>query len=104
MSSIICMIEEELPMQMLATLTYSNLTKFLLLAIPFFVLAGNIMEKAGISETLINRCDKMVGKRRSGLAFVTNINSCILAAISGPGTGKGAALAGIFIPPLERAG
>ena len=104
LSSIICMVEDGLPMQMLATLTYSNLTKFLLLAIPFFVLAGNIMEKAGISEKLINLCDKMVGHRRSGLAFVTIITSCFFAAISGSGPATVAALGGILIPAMERAG
>ncbi|MGL4208634.1 MAG: TRAP transporter large permease subunit, partial [Candidatus Adiutrix sp.] len=98
LAAIVCMVQEGLPMQLLSTLTYANLTKFLLLAIPFFVLAGNIMEKAGISDKLINLCDKMVGHRRNGLAFVTIITACFFAAISGSGPATVAALGGILIP------
>lgn len=104
LAATLCMVEEGLPMQMLATLTYANLTKFLLLAIPFFVLAGNVMEKAGISDRLINLCDKMVGHRRNGLAFVTIITSCFFAAISGSGPATVAALGSILIPAMSRAG
>ena len=104
LSATLCMVQEELPMQLLSTLTYANLTKFLLLAIPFFVLAGNIMEKAGISDKLINLCDKMVGHHRNGLAFVTIITSCFFAAISGSGPATVAALGGILIPAMQRAG
>lgn len=104
LSATLCMVQEELPMQLLSTLTYANLTKFLLLAIPFFVLAGNIMEKAGISDKLITLCDKLVGHRRNGLAFVTIITSCFFAAISGSGPATVAALGGILIPAMQRAG
>jgi len=104
LAAVICIFRDGLPLQMVANITYSNMTKFLLLAIPFFVLAGNIMEKAGISEKLINLCDKMVGHRRNGLAFVTVITSCFFAAISGSGPATVAALGGILIPAMQRAG
>ena len=51
-----------------ATNMYSGISKFLLLAIPFFVLSGNIMAKAGISTRLIRFVDTCVGHRRGGIA------------------------------------
>lgn len=49
---------------------YASLSKFLLLAIPFFILAGNIMEKANISEKLINFAQSFVGHIKGGLGMV----------------------------------
>lgn len=57
---------------------YANIGKFALLAIPFFILAGNTMEKAGISEKLINMANKFVGHRKGGLAIVGVVTSCFL--------------------------
>ncbi|MFR5772846.1 MAG: TRAP transporter large permease subunit [Lachnospirales bacterium] len=62
---------------------YSGISKFLLLAIPFFVLSGNIMAKAGISKRLIKFVDTCVGHRRGGLAIVCIIVACFFGAISG---------------------
>lgn len=62
---------------------YASLSKFLLLAIPFFILAGNIMEKANISEKLINFAQSFVGHIKGGLGMVCVIVACFFAAISG---------------------
>ncbi len=88
-----------LPMQVFAAIG-----KFTLLAIPFFILAGNIMEKAGISDKLIVLADKAVGHKRSGLAIVTIITSVFFAAISGSGPATVAALGGILIPAMIKNG
>lgn len=66
---------------------YAALSKFLLLAIPFFILAGNIMEKAGISIKLIDFAQTFVGHIKGGLALVCVIVACFFAAISGSGPG-----------------
>lgn len=57
----------------------STTSKFVLLAIPFFILAGNIMEKAGISEKLIRLAETCVGHRKGGIAIVCVIVSCFFA-------------------------
>jgi C4-dicarboxylate transporter DctM subunit len=68
-----------------ATNIYSGISKFLLLAIPFFVLSGNIMAKAGISTRLIRFVDTCVGHRKGGIANVCIIVACFFGAISGSG-------------------
>lgn len=75
-----------------------------LLAIPFFVLAGVIMEYAGISQRLIAFADAMVGHRKNGMALVTVIAAFFFAAISGSGPATVAALGTILIPALVRRG
>ncbi len=79
---------------------FSATSKFALLAVPFFILAGNIMEKSGISHKLIDFAQSLVGHRKSGLALVCVIVSCFFAAISGSGPATVAALGSIIIPAM----
>lgn len=74
--------------------------KFVLLAIPFFILAGNVMEKAQISGKLINCVKAFVGHRRGGMASICVIVACFFAAISGSGPATVAALGIIIIPAM----
>lgn len=91
-------------MSSLPRLVSSSTSKFVLLAIPFFILAGNIMEKAGISGKLIKLAEVCVGHLKGGLAIVCVIVSCFFAAISGSGPATVAALGLIMIPAMVRAG
>lgn len=83
---------------------YASISKFLLLAIPFFILAGNIMEKADISTKLIDFAQSFVGHVKGGLALVCVAVACFFAAISGSGPATVAALGGIVIPAMTRVG
>ena len=84
---------------------YSGISKFLLLAIPFFVLSGNIMAKAGISKRLIRFVDTCVGHKKGGIAIVCVIVACFFGAISGSGPATVAALGMVLIPAMiERGG
>lgn len=67
-------------------------SKSVLLAIPFFILGGNIMEKSGISGKLINLAESCVGHLKGGVAMVCVIVACFFAAISGSGPATVAAL------------
>ena len=87
-----------------ATNMYSGISKFLLLAIPFFVLSGNIMAKAGISKRLINFVNSCVGHRRGGIAIVCVIVACFFGAISGSGPATVAALGAVLIPAMVEEG
>ncbi len=88
-----------------ATNMYSGISKFLLLAIPFFVLSGNIMAKAGISKRLISFVDTCVGHKKGGIAIVCVIVACFFGAISGSGPATVAALGAVLIPAMvERGG
>ena len=82
----------------------SSTSKFVLLAIPFFILGGNIMEKAGISERLINFAQSCVGHMKGGLIVVMVSVACFFAAISGSGPATVAALGMILIPAMVNAG
>ena len=86
-----------------ATNIYSGISKFLLLAIPFFVLSGNIMAKAGISTRLIRFVDTCVGHRKGGIANVCIIVACFFGAISGSGPATVAALGAVLIPAMVEA-
>ena len=103
-ASIMAMVYIGLPLDMFPMQIYANIGKFALLAIPFFILAGNTMEKAGISEKLINLANKFVGHRKGGLAIVGVVTSCFFAAISGSGPATVAALGVIIIPAMIKAG
>ena len=83
---------------------YTAISKFALLAIPFFILAGSIMDYAGISKRLIRFANVCVGHRKNGLLAVVVIVACFFAAISGSGPASVAALGGILIPALANAG
>ena len=91
-------------MSSLPQLFSSSTSKFVLLAIPFFILAGNIMDKAQISKRLIRLAETCVGHLRGGLAIVCVIVSCFFAAISGSGPATVAALGLVMIPGMIRSG
>ena len=92
------------PLQMFPTIFYSSMGKFALLAIPFFILAGVIMDYAGISKRLIAFATVAVGHRKSGLISVVVIVACFFAAISGSGPATVAALGSVLIPAMVAAG
>lgn len=86
----------------LTNVFYAAIAKNSLLAIPFFILTGVIMDYAGISSRLIDFANAMVGHRKGGLSVVTVITACFFAAISGSGPATVAALGGVLIPAMEK--
>lgn len=99
-SSIVALLYAGIPLSVVATNIYTGTSKFLLLAIPFFVLAGNIMAKAGISTRLISFADDCVGHKKGGFAVVTVIVACFFGAVSGSGPATVAALGAILLPAM----
>ena len=79
-------------------------SKSVLLAIPFFILGGNIMEKSGISGKLISLAEACVGHLKGGVAMVCVIVACFFAAISGSGPATVAALGLILIHAMVKVG
>lgn len=103
-SSLAVILFEGLPLMPIASNLYAATSKFVLLAIPFFILGGNVMDKSGISTQLIDFARTLVGHRRSGMALVTVIVACFFAAISGSGPATVAALGMILIPAMTNVG
>lgn len=93
-----------LPFDVIPSNVLAATSKFVLLAIPFFILAGNIMEKTGISHKLIYLAQSLVGHKKGGLAIVCVLVSCFFAAISGSGPATVAALGMIVVPAMIKAG
>lgn len=75
---------------------------FTLLAIPFFVLAGNLMSSGGISKRLVNLCNSLFGHISGGLAMVAIITCAFFAAISGSSAATAAAVGTIIIPEMLK--
>ena len=92
----------EAVMSSLPMIVSASTSKFVLLAIPFFILAGNIMEKAGISEKLIILAEACIGHVRGGIAIVCVVVACFFAAISGSGPATVASLGVILIPAMIK--
>lgn len=80
-----------------------SVNSFPLMAIPFFMLAGELMIKAGIVERLIELANAFVGRVRGGLAHVTMLSGAGLATVSGTAVSDASALASILVPSLAKA-
>lgn len=104
MSSICALLFSGENLSIVPTNVFNGMAKFLLLAIPFFVLSGNIMAKAGISTRLITFIDDCIGHRRGGIAIVCVIVACFFGAISGSGPATVAALGIVLIPAMINRG
>jgi C4-dicarboxylate transporter, DctM subunit len=83
---------------------YAGIAKYPLLAIPVFVLAGLIFERAGVAGSLVRFASALVGRRRGGLAVTAIVVCMILGGISGSGPADAAAVAAIMLPAMSAAG
>ena len=75
---------------------------FSLLALPLFIISGNLMTDGGISRRLIDFVDALVGWIRGGLAIVTTIACMFFGAISGSGMATTSAIGSMLIPEMEK--
>ena len=89
---------------LLAQTLIGGTQSFSLLAIPFFMLAGEIMSAGGMSQKLINVADVLVRHLRGGMGHVTVVSACIFAAISGSAPATTAAIGTIMIPAMIAKG
>ncbi|MFM7344831.1 MAG: TRAP transporter large permease, partial [Tagaea sp.] len=77
---------------------------FVLLAIPFFLLAGELMNAGGLSKRIVNFALALVGHKHGGLGYVAIVAAIIMASLSGSAASDTAALAAILIPMMRQAG
>ena len=90
--------------QILAQNVVNGADSFPLLAVPFFMLAGEIMNVGGLSQRIVNLALTLVGHVRGGLGFVAILAACLLAALSGSAVADTAALAALLLPMMVKAG
>src|SRR5712671_6298158 len=90
--------------QIVAQNIINGADSFPLMAIPFFMLAGEVMNKGGLAKRIVNVALVAVGHLRGGLGYVTILASCILASLSGSAAADAAALASLLVPMMVAAG
>ncbi|MET0125089.1 MAG: TRAP transporter large permease subunit [Pseudomonas caspiana] len=90
--------------QIIAQNLLNGADSFPLMAVPFFMLAGEIMNAGGLSKRIVNIAMALVGHKRGGLGYVAILASCLLASLSGSAVADAAALAALLVPMMVRAG
>ena len=104
LASLMTVVDAVPAMSTVAQRLAGGLDSFTLLAIPFFILAGNLMARGGIAQRLIAFARSLVGWMPGGLAFVNVIASMLFGAISGSAIAAAAAIGGVMHPKMTEAG
>ena len=83
---------------------FHGLDSFLILSVPLFLLFGELMESARITDRLVSFTVTLMGRLRGGLGHVTVATECILSGVTGSGAGDAAALGSVLVPAMVSAG
>jgi len=92
------------PIAVLPTLMFGGMDSFPLLAIPFFIIAGDLMQRCGVLPKLIEFASAVVGHLRGGLAYVVVLSSMLFAGVTGVALAECAAIAAMVAPSMVRQG
>ena len=92
------------PVDVLIQKTFNAGNSFALMAIPFFILAGNIMAAGGVSRRLVNLAGSLFGRMSGGLALVATLASTFFGAVSGSAPATTAAIGGVMLGPMAEKG
>ncbi len=95
---------DDLPLMVLAQRMFSGMDSFTLIAIPLFILAGELMSTGGVTRDLMNFSMVFVGHVRGGLAYVNVVSSMIFAGITGSAATDTSSVGGLLIPTMIRKG
>lgn len=90
--------------QIIAQNVINGADSFPLMAVPFFMLAGEVMNAGGLSKRIVNVAMAFVGHVRGGLGYVAILAACLLSALSGSAVADAAALSALMIPMMVKAG
>ncbi|MCS5563757.1 MAG: TRAP transporter large permease subunit, partial [Oleiphilaceae bacterium] len=104
LAMVIYLVQSDYPLSLVATRIFSGLDSFAILAIPLFVLAGELMNESGITGRIIRFANALVGHMKAGLAQVNIWASVIFAGLSGSAVADTSALGRVFIPEMEKDG
>lgn len=102
-STVIALATAGFPEVVLAQRMFSAMNSIPLLAIPFFILAGNLMS-CGITQKILDTANAFAGHRKGSLGIVTVVASALFSAISGSGVATASAIGGITIPGMKKDG
>lgn len=93
-----------IPVALITQNAITGCDSFPLMAIPFFMLAGNLMSSGGIAKRIVDFADTLLGWIQGGLCIVTTIACMFFAAISGSAMATTSAIGGFMIPEMEKRG
>ncbi|MBK3736425.1 tripartite ATP-independent transporter DctM subunit [Azospirillum brasilense] len=100
----LAILDAQLGILSVPTNVYAGIAKYPLLAIPVFILAGLIFERAGVAKQLVTFASSIVGAKNGGLAVVAILVCMVMGGISGSGPADAAAVATVMIPSMHKAG
>lgn len=103
-SALFYIMVESIPLSMVAQRFFSNSQSFAFLAIPFFILAGNLMVHGKIAKRIIDLADSMVRQLPGGLGCVSVVTSMGMAGVSGSSVADAASTGSVLIPEMKRKG
>ena len=103
-ASLVVLVMDGLPLQMVPQMMFTGNNSFALVAVPFFILAGDILAKGGISERIVAFAEASLGRIKGGLSIVSIVASMFIAAISGSGAATTAAVGSALLPDLKEKG
>jgi len=104
LTSMTFMLALDLPFSIIVIRVFGGIDSFSLMAIPFFILAGNIMMEAKITDKIVGFADAMVGQFKGGLGHVNIVSSMLFAGIQGSGAADASAIGGVLIPAMTKQG
>lgn len=97
-------LQGRVPMVIAPQRMYNAVSSVTLMAIPFFMLVGNIMERSGITGRLVRFCNALVGWMRGGMCYASVLTGMLMGGVSGSAPADTAALSSILVPSLEELG
>lgn len=103
-AAFITLVAGDVPALMMVQRIFTAQDSFSLIAVPFFILAGDLMSKGAVSKVLVEFAESLLGWIRGGLTIVSVLAGMFFAAISGSGAATTAAVGATLIPELERRG
>lgn len=103
-STVVVFMMERLPPTFIASKIFAGLDSFPLMAIPFYILAGNLMTEGGLTKKIVDFANALVGHVRGGLAHVSIVSAAIFSGVSGSAAADTAAIGSIMIPSMKRNG
>lgn len=102
LAALIIFIVSGIPLQMVPQTFFEGTSSYALVAVPFFILAGDILARGGISERILAIAEATIGRVRGGLAIVATFASMFIAAISGSGAATTAAVGASLLPDMKK--
>lgn len=104
LSSVAVMAKGDVPLLMMVQRMFTATDSFSLIAVPFFIFAGDLMAKGKVSKVLVEFAEAMLGMIKGGLSIVAVLAGMFFAAISGSGAATTAAVGATLIPELKKRG